>query len=142
MILVFIILSSFLFISSTKQELVFLPGVDDLRSGYDGTKMLSATEQRSRFRIFDLNDKSDTPFILKVNGKEQSYATPALAQVTDVSTRKENNCESISYSFEQFYRRYFDLILIKVLYSFCYQLFSIKFVRYRSSRSVWFVIWY
>jgi hypothetical protein len=107
-----ILFSSFFIYSSTTQELAFLPGVDDLRSGYDGAKMLSASEQRSRFRIFDLNEKSTTPFVVKVLDKERSYATPALAQVTDVSTRKENNCESIAYSFQQFYKRYFVCLFV------------------------------
>jgi len=146
MIQVFFILFASLFIHSTQQELVFLPGVNDLQSGYDGAKMLSASEQRSRFRIFDLNDKSNTPFILKVNGKEHSYATPTYAQVTDVSTRKENNCESISYSFEEFYRRYFEFILIYISFAlkrhFFHQLFSIKFVQFRCFNYGWFIVWY
>lgn len=116
MILEFFIVFSSLFIHSTKQELVILPGVDELRSGYDAVKMLSASEQRSKFHIFDLSETSTTPFILKVDGKEWSYATPADVQVTYLSTRKENSCESVSYSFEQFYRRYVGFILIKVLH--------------------------
>jgi hypothetical protein len=95
------------FTQVTTEELPFLPGVDELRSGYDALKMLSATDQRSRFRIFDLNDRSATPFIVRKTGKQQSFAVPALAQATDVSTRKENNCESVSFSFDQFYHRYF-----------------------------------
>ncbi len=93
-------------IHSTIEQLSFVPGVDDVRSGYDGAKMLSATEQRSRFRIFDLDDRSSTPFIVKITDKEYRYATPALTQVTDVSSRKENNCESVSYDFQQFYSRF------------------------------------
>ncbi|CAF4059651.1 unnamed protein product [Rotaria sp. Silwood2] len=103
----FILISSF-FIYSTTQELEFLPGIDDLRSGYNGVKMLSATEQRSKFRIFDLNEISNTSFIVKVLNKEHNYATPSLVQVTDISIRKENNCQSISYSFQQFYESYFQ----------------------------------
>ncbi len=96
------------FVQVTIQELPFLPGVDELRSGYDAAKMLSASEQRSRFRIFDLNDRSTTPFILKQTGRQQrSFATPALTQATDVSTRKENNCQSVSFSYDEFYSRYF-----------------------------------
>ncbi len=115
-----ILISSFIIYSNT-QELAFIPGVDDLRSGYDGAKMLSATEQRSRFRIFDLNEKSTTPFILKTLDKERSYATPFLTQVTDVSTRKENNCESIAFDFNQFYKRYFlyfskQILVFKLLF--------------------------
>lgn len=88
-----------------QQQLPLLPGVDDVGTGYDGTKMLSASEQRSRFRIFDLNDRRTSPFILKALGKEYHYALPTMVQVNDVSTRRENNCESVSYSFEQFYSR-------------------------------------
>lgn len=88
------------------QQLPIIPGVDNLQSGYDGTKMLSASEQRSRYRIFDLNDLSSTPFVVKALGKERRYATPAIVQVTDVSTRSERSCEAVSYSFEEFYHRY------------------------------------
>jgi hypothetical protein len=91
----------------TTEELPLLPGVDELRSGYDALKMLSAAEQRSKFRIFDLSDRSSTPFVVRQIHKQQSYAVPTLVQATDVSTRKENNCQSVSYSFDQFYSRYF-----------------------------------
>ena len=87
------------------QEFPLLPGVEDVRSGYDGAKMLSATEQNSRYRIFDLGDLRQTPFVLKTLSQSYSYAVPSTVQTSDVSTRKENNCESVSYSFNQFYSR-------------------------------------
>ncbi|CAF4660129.1 unnamed protein product [Rotaria sp. Silwood1] len=90
------------------QETGFLPGINDLQSGYDGVKMLSAIEQRSRFRIFDLNEKSNTSFILKALNQEYQYAIPLFVQVKDISTRKENKCQSISYTFPEFYKSYFQ----------------------------------
>ncbi|CAF3492650.1 unnamed protein product [Rotaria sp. Silwood1] len=70
--------------------------------------MLSAIEQRSRFRIFDLNEKSNTSFILKALNQEYQYAIPLFVQVKDISTRKENKCQSISYTFPEFYKSYFQ----------------------------------
>ncbi|CAF3928241.1 unnamed protein product [Rotaria sordida] len=98
-----------LFIYSTTYEHEFLPGIDDLQSGYDGVKMLSAIEQRSKFRIFNLNEKSNSSFIFKILNQEHNYTIPLLVQVTDINIRKENNCQSISYTFQQFYESYFQI---------------------------------
>ena len=82
-----------------------LPGIDDIASGYDAGKMLSASEQNSKFRIFDLTQLRATPYKLKVLGKGRSYSVPKLVQVTDVSVRRENTCETLAYTFDSFYRR-------------------------------------
>lgn len=88
------------------QAFDILPGVNDLESGYNAVKMLSASEQRSQFRIFDLTDQSQKIFTVKTNGKQTKYTVPIFVQPTDISTRKEDNCESVAYTFEEFYRRY------------------------------------
>jgi hypothetical protein len=82
-----------------------IPGTGDLESGYDAAKMLSAGEQNSKYRIFDLSELSTTPFRIQVLGKDRTFATPKLVQVTDVSVRKQDTCETIAYTFESFYRR-------------------------------------
>ena len=82
-----------------------LPGVDDIASGYDASKMLSASEQNSKFRIFDLTDLRATPYKTKVLGKDRSYTLPKFVQVTDVSLRRENTCETLALTFESFSRR-------------------------------------
>jgi hypothetical protein len=88
-----------------KQSLNRLPGVADLQSGYDAAKMLSASDQNSKFQIFDLSEESPTAFKISVLGKERAYTTPLLTQVTAISSRREVSCESISYSFDHFYSR-------------------------------------
>lgn len=97
--LLFLLISSF-HIYSSIQTLPILPGIDDLRSGYDAAKMQSTSEQQSRFRIFDLDEQSPTAFTVKTNDKQTQYAVPVLVQPTDVSKRKEDNCESIAYTYE------------------------------------------
>lgn len=82
-----------------------LPGIDDIASGYDAAKMISASEQNSKYRIFDLSDISATPFKVKILGKSRVYNKPALVQTVDVSVRRHATCESISSTFESFYRR-------------------------------------
>lgn len=82
-----------------------LPGVDDLQSGYDAAKMLSAFDQNSKYKIFDLSEQNSIPFKINVLGKERTYTTPLLTQVTAISTRRELSCEKISYDFNYFYAR-------------------------------------
>ena len=82
-----------------------LPGLDDLTSGFDAAKMLSASDQQSKFRILDLSEQSGGSFTVDVLDEKQTYPTPLLAQVTDISRRREVDCEDISYSFEKFYER-------------------------------------
>ena len=82
-----------------------LPGLDELTSGFDAAKMLSASDQQSKFRILDLSEQSGGSFSIGVLDEKQTYSTPLLAQVTDISRRREIDCEDISYSFEKFYER-------------------------------------
>lgn len=90
------------FAHAIAQSLPSLPGVQNLQVGYDTVKML---EQSSRYPIFDLTEQSATPFVVKGFDQKRSYAVPEMVQATDVSIRRENSCESVSYTFEQFYSR-------------------------------------
>ena len=85
-----------------QEQLPLLPGIKELELGFDGVKM---REQLSKFPIFDLSDRNGAPFIVKALGQQRSYAVPDMVQATDISVRREIYCESIAYSFEQFYRR-------------------------------------
>ena len=82
-----------------------LPGIDDVASGYDAAKMLSASEQNSKYRIFDLSEESSTPFKLRVLGKEQTFTRPRLANAVPINLRRGSTCETVSYTFESFFRR-------------------------------------
>ncbi|CAF1306922.1 unnamed protein product [Adineta ricciae] len=84
-----------------------LPGLDELMSGFDAAKMVSGSDQQSKFRILDLSEQSGVNFTLDVDGQKQTFSTPLLAQVTDISLRREVGCEDISYSFEKFYESHF-----------------------------------
>ncbi|CAF1472757.1 unnamed protein product [Adineta steineri] len=85
-----------------------LPGINDISAGYDAAKMLSANEQNSKYRIFDLSEQSTTSFNIKILGKDQKFAVPKFVQVTDVSIRKEDTCQTIAYTFESFFHSYFQ----------------------------------
>ncbi|CAF0806884.1 unnamed protein product [Rotaria sordida] len=76
-------------------------------SGFDAAKMLSAADQQSKFRILDLSEQSDVNFTINVLDQKQTFSTPLLAQVTDISRRREVDCEDISYLFEKFYESHF-----------------------------------
>lgn len=82
-----------------------LPGIDDVSAGYDAAKMLSASEQNSKYRIFDLTDLKTEPYVTKTVGTHRNFSTPKLVQVTDVSVRKEDSCQTVAYTFESFFRR-------------------------------------
>ncbi|CAF1363919.1 unnamed protein product [Adineta steineri] len=76
-------------------------------SGFDAAKMLSGSDQQSKFRILDLSEQSEFNFTLDVLDQKQTFSTPLLGQVTDISLRREVDCEDISYSFEKFYESHF-----------------------------------
>jgi hypothetical protein len=82
-----------------------LPGIDNIEAGYDAAKMLSASEQNSKFRIFDFSEQMTSPFNTKVLGKNRIYSVPKLVQVTDISVRQVNSCERVVYTFQSFFDR-------------------------------------
>lgn len=83
-----------------------LPGIDDIQSGYNAAKMLSVSDQNSKFQIFDLNEDNSNIFKINIAGKEQTFLTPSLTQVTDIGKQRRISCESVSYDFEHFYEKY------------------------------------
>ncbi|CAF2975083.1 unnamed protein product [Rotaria sp. Silwood2] len=85
-----------------------LPGINDISSGYDAAKMLSANEQNSKYRIFDLSEQNTTPFQTKILGQDRVFTRPKLVQITDISVRKQDTCQTVAYTFESFFRSYFQ----------------------------------
>ncbi|CAF3178894.1 unnamed protein product [Rotaria sp. Silwood2] len=85
-----------------------LPGINDISSGYDAAKMLSANEQNSKYRIFDLSEQNATPFQTKILGQDRVFTRPKLVQITDISVRKQDTCQTVAYTFESFFRSYFQ----------------------------------
>ncbi|CAF4197816.1 unnamed protein product [Rotaria sordida] len=79
-----------------------IPGLDHLISGFDASKMKSISElevvsqdDKIKAAIFDLSELGQ-PYVLKTNGHTQVFQTPLAVQVTDVSRRRENYCETIA----------------------------------------------
>ncbi|CAF4664357.1 unnamed protein product, partial [Rotaria socialis] len=83
-----------------------IPGLDDIASGYDAAKMISASEQNSKYRIFDFSEVSATPYKIKIFGKERVFTKPRHVQITDISLRRQSTCETVAYTFETFFRSY------------------------------------
>ncbi|KAL4511130.1 hypothetical protein ABPG73_008208 [Tetrahymena malaccensis] len=84
-----------------------LPGLDYIKSGYDGTKLLNDQLGQSKYPIFDLSPQNgENDF--SVNG--QTYKVPIMVQATQVSLRKESQCEGIYYSFSDFQKKYSESI--------------------------------
>lgn len=98
----FLILIFICFAHCIAQQLPLLPGVKDFELGYDAVKM---REQSSKFPLFDLTDQTYTSFVMNKLDQQRSYTVPAMIQATDISLRREIDCESISYDFKQFYSR-------------------------------------
>ncbi|CAF1159670.1 unnamed protein product [Didymodactylos carnosus] len=106
-----ILLYGLLFVCSLmiqEQYSADLPGLDQLKSGFDASKMVPGTElspnDKSAFRLFDFSELGEE-FVLKALNKTQTFQTPAVVQVTDISMRKENYCEAITESYEEFYEQ-------------------------------------
>ena len=122
-----------LFLISTGYGDDLLPGVDDIAAGYDAAKMLSASEQNSKYRIFDLSELSATTFKTKVLGKVRSFSAPKFVQVADISRRREETCQTVAYTFQSFFRRSESMngrmIIVEVMRRFL--------VTSDRSRSVW-----
>lgn len=91
------------------QSVPNLPGLDHLKSGFDASAMVTPMDlevnvgDKSKYAIFNLSE-SGPIHTLNVNGHSQVFETSALTQVTDLSIRKENYCEVITSSFEEFYK--------------------------------------
>ncbi|CAF2064098.1 unnamed protein product [Rotaria magnacalcarata] len=83
-----------------------IPGLDDIASGYDAAKMISASEQNSKYRIFDFSDVSTTPYKIKIFGKDREFTRPRHVQIVDISFRRQSTCETVAYTFETFFRSY------------------------------------
>ncbi|CAF3791408.1 unnamed protein product [Rotaria sp. Silwood1] len=87
-----------------------LPGLDYLASGFDALKMISNNEEisssdRSKFRLFDLRERDGEEYILETINKTQTFNTPSVVQVTTVNMRTRSSVESVSYTYEEFFRR-------------------------------------
>lgn len=87
-----------------------LPGLDYLSSGFDALKMISNNEEtsasdRSRFRLFDLRERDGDDYLLEVGNVTQLFRTPSVIQVTNVNMRKRVSVESVSYTYQEFFRR-------------------------------------
>ncbi|CAF1315220.1 unnamed protein product [Rotaria sp. Silwood1] len=75
-----------------------LPGINDISSGYDAAKMLSASEQNSKYRIFDLSEESTTTFRTKVLGQDRIFTRPKLVQITEINVRKQDTYHQAYYN--------------------------------------------
>lgn len=87
-----------------------LPGLDYLSSGFDALKMISNNEDvtssdRSRFRLFDLRERTGEDYLLEIGNKTQLFQTPSVIQVTNLNMRKQINIESVSYTYREFFQR-------------------------------------
>ncbi|KAL4511132.1 hypothetical protein ABPG73_008210 [Tetrahymena malaccensis] len=80
-----------------------LPGLDYIKGGYDGLKLLNDQLGQSKYPVFNL-DPSSGENSFKINGV--TYKVPVMIQATAESLRKETQCESISYSFSDFQKSY------------------------------------
>ncbi|CAF2983514.1 unnamed protein product [Rotaria socialis] len=83
-----------------------LPGLDEIESGFDMMNMVSRAESQSRFRIFDMSNTRNR-FKVSVLGRERVFNTPQSVQVNIVNTRRDINCEDLSYDYKHFYSNYF-----------------------------------
>ncbi|KAL4511127.1 hypothetical protein ABPG73_008205 [Tetrahymena malaccensis] len=84
-----------------------LPGLDYIKSGYDGLKLLNDQLGQSKYPIFNL-DPSNGVSDFELNGV--TYQVPNTIQATAQSLRKETQCEGIYYSFSDFQRKYSESI--------------------------------
>ncbi|KAL4511136.1 hypothetical protein ABPG73_008214 [Tetrahymena malaccensis] len=84
-----------------------LPGLDYIKSGYDGLKILNDQLGQSKYPIFNLDPQNgETDF--QINGV--NYKVPIVVQATEQSIRKETQCEGIYYSFSDFQKKYSESI--------------------------------
>ncbi|KAL4511135.1 hypothetical protein ABPG73_008213 [Tetrahymena malaccensis] len=99
-----LILFSIVFILVQTQS---LPGLDYIKSGYDGLKILNDQLGQSKYPIFNF-DPSNGETDFQINGV--NYKVPIVVQATEQSVRKETQCEGIYYSFSDFQRKYSESI--------------------------------
>ncbi|CAF1623644.1 unnamed protein product, partial [Didymodactylos carnosus] len=85
-----------------------LPGLDQIKSGFDGVQMVDGTQlspfDESKFRIFDLSEIGDSYTLYTNDGLKQSFDVPVMTQVTSIKTRRDNFCQAVCYTFDQFYK--------------------------------------
>jgi hypothetical protein len=80
-----------------------IPGVDHLSSGFDASKMIGV--EAAKGKVFDLTkDGYGSVYVVKANGQQTTFSTPALVDVADISRRTENYCEKIVNTFQEFYK--------------------------------------
>ncbi|KAL4474479.1 hypothetical protein ABPG72_016157 [Tetrahymena utriculariae] len=88
-----------------------LPGVDYIKSGYDGLKLLNDQLGQSKYPVFNLDSQNgETDFLLN----DQNYKVPTTIQATPQSLRKETQCEGIYQSFSDFQKKYSESISFSV----------------------------
>lgn len=95
----FILFIAFLSIAAPQNNPV--PGLDYLTSGFDATKMLSGVG--SQYKIFELPSSGSTVVIYGKN-----YDNSPMTQVTILSTKKEDYCEGVYFTYTDFTRKYFE----------------------------------
>ncbi|KAL4474491.1 hypothetical protein ABPG72_016169, partial [Tetrahymena utriculariae] len=98
-----VILSIVLILAQTQS----LPGLDYIKSGYDGLKILNDQLGQSKYPIFNL-DPSNGETDFQINGV--NYKVPIIIQATEQSVRKETQCEGIYYPFSDFQKKYSESI--------------------------------
>ncbi|UJR20158.1 hypothetical protein I4U23_023290 [Adineta vaga] len=98
-----------------------IPGLGHLKSGFDALKMKSIDDMetvdkgdKTKAAIFN-SDEIGMLYELKTDGKIQVFQTPAVVQVTDVSLRTENYCETVVSTFEEFYKNYIQLNITLII---------------------------
>ncbi|KAL4511140.1 hypothetical protein ABPG73_008218 [Tetrahymena malaccensis] len=91
---------SFILLLTQAQD---LPGLDYIKSGYDGTKILNDQLGQSKYPIFQF-DPSNGETDYRMNG--QNFKVPMVVQATGFSLRKETQCEGVFYSFSDFQKKY------------------------------------
>ncbi|KAL4511159.1 hypothetical protein ABPG73_008237 [Tetrahymena malaccensis] len=84
-----------------------LPGLDYIKSGYDGLKLLNDQLGQSKYPVFNLDPQNgEADFLLN----DQNYKVPITIQATVQSLRKETQCEGIYQSFSDFQKKYSESI--------------------------------
>ncbi|CAF3662706.1 unnamed protein product [Rotaria sordida] len=66
------------------------------------------SSDRSKFRLFDLSELDGDDYILEVINKTQTFKTPSVIQVTNINMNTRVSVESVSYTYQEFFRSYFN----------------------------------
>ncbi|KAL4474489.1 hypothetical protein ABPG72_016167 [Tetrahymena utriculariae] len=84
-----------------------LQGLEYIKYGHDGLKLLNDQLGQSKYAIFDLNSTNGES---SFNINEVTYKVPISIQATAQSLRKETQCEGIYYTFSEFQKKYGESI--------------------------------